>query len=81
MEEYFSEIPITNSKTLCIGPITRAEAESGSEQNIYDGLGYYIFVADTKKPSGSIDILAKIASPDAANQLMGIFLNRLIGGS
>ena len=43
MEEYYFGAPLSNSKTLCIGPITREEANA-SDVQMCDGLGFYLYV-------------------------------------
>ena len=69
MEEYYFEMPITNSKVLCVGSITRTEAVVAKyDADFCDGYGYYLFFADTEEPRGDIEIVAKIVSEDAAAQ-------------
>lgn len=70
MEEYYFQVPVTNSKVLCVGPITRDEAEAaGSDADFVDGFGYYLFIADSEQPRSPIEVLAKLASDDAVANL------------
>ena len=70
MEEYYFEVPVSNSKVLCVGPITRRETELVlDEASFCDGFGYYLFVADAEKPNADIEIIAKLVSRDAASRL------------
>ncbi len=72
MEEYYSEhaIASSTSKVLCIGALTRSEAEQvGDDAAFCDGFGYYLFMADREKPSEEIEVIAKLTSAAAAEQL------------
>jgi hypothetical protein len=68
MDEYYCEIPLTNSRVLCIGPVTRKEAES-ADSKFCDGFGTYLFIANADNPSEEIDILAKVVSDEATERL------------
>lgn len=74
MDEYFAATPITNATVLCVGGITRAEAEAARGDGIsVDGSGYYLFVADEGSPDRPIEILAKLVSDEAASKLARMF--------
>lgn len=68
MEEYYFDVPVSNSKVLCIGSITREEAEAAAS-SICDGYGYYLFVANADSPRSPIEVLAKLVSEEAARNL------------
>jgi hypothetical protein len=67
MEEYYFDAPLSKSRSLCVGPITRNEAAS-ADAPFCDGLGYYLYLADTDNPSGA-EVLARFASEDAARRM------------
>lgn len=70
MEEYYSEVPVSNTKSLCVGPITAREAEQlGDDAPFCDGFGLYLYVADITKPENDVQVLAKLTSEDAAQNL------------
>lgn len=70
MDEYFAALPVTNSRVLCVGGITRAEAEAARDDGLnVDGEGYYIFVADEAAPHQPIRLLAKCLSSVEAEHL------------
>lgn len=70
MDEHFATIPVTNAMRLCVGSITRAEAEAAREDGAdIDGLGYYLFVADETAPHAPIRVLAKFVSSSLAEEL------------
>lgn len=70
MEEYYFETPLTNSKVLCIGSITKAEAAAARyDAHFCDGFGYYLFVADDQEPRREIEVVAKLVSEEAAASL------------
>lgn len=76
MEEYYFEAPVSNTKVLCVGPITKSEAEIASEDSPFcDGLGYYLFLAHADDPKKDIEVLAKLVSEEAAARL-GAVLKR-----
>ncbi len=70
MEEYYSEHTISRSKVLCIGAVTKKQADqTHDDAQFCDGFGYYLFMADSDKPAGGIQVIAKLASEAAAQQL------------
>lgn len=74
MDEYFAATPVTNATVLCVGGITRAEAEGARDDGAdIDGRGYYLFLADEASPEQPIEILAKIVSDAAAARLAEMF--------
>lgn len=74
MDEYFAAIPITNATVLCVGGVTRAEAEVARDDGAdIDGLGYYLFLANEASPERPIEIIAKLVSDNAAARLAKIF--------
>ena len=76
MEEYYFGVPLSNSRSLCVGPITRNEA-AAADSGFCDGLGYYLFVADAENPQGT-EVLARFASEEAAFR-MAETLRRISG--
>ena len=77
MDEYFAATPITNATVLCVGGITRAEAEVARDDGAeIDGRGYYLFLANEGTPEQPIEILAKIVSDNAAARLARLFEQR-----
>jgi hypothetical protein len=74
MDEYFAATPVTNATVLCVGGITRAEAEAARDDGVeIDGLGYYLFLASEEAPERPIEILAKVVSDSAAARLARLF--------
>lgn len=66
MEEYYFEMQVSNSKVLCIGPITGREAAS---EDLGSGLGYYLYTASAADPKEAISVLAHFVSEEAAHQM------------
>ena len=74
MDEHFAYVPITNSKVLCVGSITAAEAAAAREGGRdLDGIGYYLFLADEDSPTSPIEILAKFVSESEAERVARLF--------
>ena len=74
MDEYFAAMPITNATMLCIGGITRREAEAEQNEGVsVDGNGYYLFLADETEPKRPIQILAKFLTVIEAGRLARLF--------
>jgi hypothetical protein len=74
MDEYFAATPVTNATVLCVGGITRVEAEAARDDGIeIDGRGYYLFLANEGTPEQPIEVLAKLLSDDAAARLARLF--------
>ena len=64
MSDYFAALPASNSTFLCVGSITRSEAEFVSQTGLVDdGLGYYLFLAREDAQGEPIQVLAKFVSP------------------
>lgn len=74
MDEYFAATPVTNATVLCVGGITRSEAEAARSDGVeIDGRGYYVFLADEAAPDKPIEILATVVSQAAAARLARLF--------
>jgi hypothetical protein len=74
MDEYFAATPVTNATVLCVGGITRAEAEIAKDDGVeVDGRGYYLFLANEGEPEKPIEILARVVSDAAAARLAQLF--------
>ncbi len=58
MSIHLAALSITKATVLCIGGITREEAENAQvDGNPVDGSGYYLFLADEGAPKQPIQIL------------------------
>jgi hypothetical protein len=68
MEEYYFEMPLSNSLVLCVGAITREEAAS-TETDFCDGRGHYLYLANASEPQTPIEVLGKLTSAEAAERL------------
>lgn len=74
MSDYFAALPASNSTVLCVGGITRSEADSARQDGFdIDGRGYYLFLARQDAPAEPIQILAKFLSPLEAERAARIF--------
>ncbi len=69
MDEFFASKPATNNSYLCVGPLTRDEGADAASDGIGNGLGYYIYVAESANTRGPIEILGRVADGDAARKL------------
>jgi hypothetical protein len=74
MEEYYFDASLSNSRAVCVGPITRDEAATTGAE-FCDGLGYYLYVTDAENPQG-VEVLARFASEEAALRMSAV-LERL----
>ena len=68
MEDYFFELPLSNARTLCLGPVTKREADS-TDANFCDGFGTYLFLANADAPGEDVEVIAKVVSVEAAQRL------------
>lgn len=67
MEEYYFDAPLSNSRSLCVGPVTRNEA-AATDVPFCDSLGYYLYVSDSKNPDAT-EVLARFVSEEAAQRM------------
>ncbi|MBV8889015.1 MAG: hypothetical protein JO305_05035, partial [Alphaproteobacteria bacterium] len=74
MEEYYFDVPLSNSRSICIGSVTVAEA-AATGANFCDGLGYYLYLTDNDNPQAT-EVLARFASEEAAMRMTAM-LKRL----
>jgi hypothetical protein len=52
-------MPVGNATMLCVGGVTRTEAEQARDAGIeIDGHGYYLFLASASEPRQPIQLLA-----------------------
>ena len=71
MDEYYFELPLSNARTLCLGPVTRKEAD-GIDEAFCDGFGTYLFLANADTPREDVEIIAKVVSVEAAEKLRAL---------
>lgn len=76
MQEYYFDLPLTNSRVLCIGSITKREAEAAGA-DFCDGFGTYLFLANADDLQEEVEIIAKIVSQEAADRLRSALLGKL----
>lgn len=58
---------VSNATVVCVGGITRTEAEDArADGHAIDGFGYYLFLADRVEPEKPIRLLAKFLSSSEA---------------
>lgn len=77
MGDYFAAMPASNSTLLCVGGITRSEAESARHDGLnVDARGYYLFLARQDSPAEPIQILAKFFSSLEAERVARILSAR-----
>jgi hypothetical protein len=70
MDEYFAALPLGNATVLCVGGVTRKEAEQARDGGLsVDGTGYYLFLANASDPRQPIQVLAKFFSELEAGRL------------
>lgn len=77
MEDYFFELPLSNARTLCFGPLTKREADS-TDADFCDGFGTYLFLANADAPGEDVEVIAKIVSVEAAERLRAALLGRFM---
>lgn len=77
MEDYFFELPLSNARTLCLGTLTKREADS-ADVDFCDGLGTYLYLANADAPSDDIEVIAKVVSMEAAERLRAALLGKFL---
>lgn len=77
MEEYYCDIPLTNAKVLCMGPITSREAAS-VDADFCDGFGTYLYLADASDTRSDIEVIARVVSEEAAERLRAALIGKFM---
>ena len=79
MDGHFAATKLTNTTLLCVGGITRKEAEAARSDGLdISGQGYYLFLANEEAPDEPVRLLGQIFSADHADRLSRM-LSRLGG--
>lgn len=73
MENLSLSASIGDGREICISPISRETFELSELDALGDDCGYFIYEVDAGRPSAGIEILAKVASYEAALRLLDIF--------
>lgn len=69
MEEFFAVKAATNDRMVCIGPLSHSEESDASDAGFDKGTGLFIYLADSSQAGRSVEVLAKVASDEAARVL------------
>lgn len=77
MEEYYCDIPLTNSKVLCIGPLTTREVAT-VDSDFCDGFGTYLYLADASDMRREVEVIARVVSEEAAERLRAALLGKFM---
>jgi hypothetical protein len=67
--ETLATVAVSNSKRLCIGGVTRREANEAKAAGLdVDPAGIYLFLASDSDPKSPIEVLAKFFTVDQAER-------------
>lgn len=73
MENLTLSALIEDGREICLSPISRETFEASELDTLGDDCGYFIYEVDARRPGAGIEILAKVASYEAALRLLDIF--------
>jgi hypothetical protein len=68
MSEYYFSAQIDRDTTLCIAPLTEKRIELSGE-HVEDPSGYFLYMTKGGAEPGEVQIIARLASEEAAMQL------------
>lgn len=74
MENLSLSAILGDGREICISPISRETFEQSELDALGDDCGYFLYEVDASRPSAGIEVLAKVASYEAALRLVDIFL-------
>lgn len=74
MENLSLSALIEEGREICLSPISRQTFDASELDTLGDDCGYFIYEVDPNRPNAGIEILAKVASYEAALRLIDIFL-------
>lgn len=65
---------LSDGREICVSPLARSTLEQTHyDSDLGDEYGYFIYECDRSKQSAGIEVLAKVASYDAAMRLIDIY--------
>ena len=68
MNDFYFSANISNSRTLCLAPLTDRHI-SLTEDSIGDASGYYLFETQETEGLETVEVIAHVVSDDAALKL------------
>jgi len=71
-EEFLAVERIDEHRSLCVSPLSRKVVEESDVANLGSDRGFFVYEVDEGR-TGGINILAKVASLEAAFRIMDIF--------
>lgn len=80
MDDLLWCVKISETRSLCVSPLSPATVHENGADNLGSDAGYFIYEVENGPASAGIAILGKAASEEAAARLVDIFLAHT-GGS
>lgn len=74
MKQFLFSTRVPDGREVCIAPVSSDTFEDNGVHALGDDTGYFIYEYDTERPASGIEILAKLASYEAAVRIVDIFL-------
>ncbi len=72
MDEYYFTVPVDESKTLCLAPLTSRRIKNADIEPVDTG-GHFLYEQEGTGENASIRILAHVASEESLFQLRDMF--------
>lgn len=72
-DDLFIESRLDGDRSICISTLARQTVEDAEVGHLGGDRGYFIYEVDRRPAAGGINILAKVASVDAAMRLADLW--------
>lgn len=69
MEDFYLSEKVSENRLICVSPLSRKSYKEAGARGLGGHEGYFIYETDCTQPSTGIEIIAKVASLEAALRL------------
>lgn len=75
MEDMFLSATISDSRMLCVSPLSAKLYRESGGRGLGGDFGYFVYEVDLKNPDAGVEVIAKAASADAAVRLFDLLVS------
>ena len=72
MEDFYISEKVGHNRLLCVSPLSKRSYREAGVHGLGGHEGYFVYETDCGQPSAGIEIIAKLASFEAALKLLSL---------